>query len=249
MTKTAQTQTSPIIEAKQYRDLLEDGFTIEQIAKRTGRKVAKINERLRLLNLDAAILKRCSKEAGFDYVAQEIARIPDFAAQKRALKVWDAREDKSNWGFVVLKAAVAGELNRGRTITITTGDRQWAAKFAPAAAAVEPGVAKRALAAAEVGHMVSMYLEGHEGIGCGDRQLVVMEIGARHVRLFSAACLKAVEVTREDFDKYAKPYRVSAAISAIIDRNCSTFDRADLDYDPRITRKMVGLTAQMALAA
>ena len=109
MTKTAQTQTSPIIEAKQYRDLLEDGFTIEQIAKRTGRKVAKINERLRLLNLDAAILKRCSKEAGFDYVAQEIARIPDFAAQKRALKVWDAREDKSNWGFVVLKAAVAGE--------------------------------------------------------------------------------------------------------------------------------------------
>lgn len=74
-------------------------------------------------------------------------------------------------------------------------------------------------------------------VGCGFRNFVVVEIGTKVVRLFSAPALREIDVSRYDFDKYAKPYVSRAgSLARIIDSTASSFDRLGLDYQPRIVR-------------
>lgn len=241
---------SPLAEAKMFRADLEDGFSIEQIAKRTGRSVAKINERLRLFNLDPALIKRC--DGDFDYVAQEIARIADFAGQRKAVKAWEARPDKSTWGFKFLKEVVAEQMSKKTTLATTEDERAWARQHRAAEGIVvapnKPAVApSRILETAEVGHMVSIYIDDAK-IGCGERTFIVTDMNDKTVKLYSASLLRDVTVTRGEFDKYAKPFKATLKVVESLNRNCTTFDRLDLEYSPAVARK-ARKVVEMAVAA
>lgn len=73
--------------------------------------------------------------------------------------------------------------------------------------------------------MVSLWLDRLD-VGCGLRRYVVLEIGARLVRLFSAAKLLTIEIDRAEFDRYARPVRAKAkTIAGIIKTNQRLADR------------------------
>jgi hypothetical protein len=65
-------------------------------------------------------------------------------------------------------------------------------------------------------------------VGCGRRRYIVLDIGPRKVRLFSAPSLISIDVTREEFDRRAKPAKHNGAIVAgIIRRNIALADRVN----------------------
>ncbi|CAN7378435.1 hypothetical protein LJR220_003367 [Bradyrhizobium sp. LjRoot220] len=65
-------------------------------------------------------------------------------------------------------------------------------------------------------------------IACGRRRYVVLDIGPRTVRLFSAPSLIGINITREEFDRRAKPVKHNGAIVAgIIRRNIALADRVN----------------------
>jgi hypothetical protein len=73
--------------------------------------------------------------------------------------------------------------------------------------------------------MVTLWLDRLD-VGCGLRRYIVLDIGARLVRLFSAAKLLTIEVDRAEFDRYARPVRGKAkAVSTIIKANQRLADR------------------------
>jgi hypothetical protein len=73
--------------------------------------------------------------------------------------------------------------------------------------------------------MVELWLD-RQDVGCGQRRYVVIEIGPRVVRLFSAAKLITIEVNRTEFDRYARPVRGKAnTVTAIIKNNQRLADR------------------------
>lgn len=73
--------------------------------------------------------------------------------------------------------------------------------------------------------MVELWLD-RQDVGCGQRRYIVLDIGGRTVRLFSAAKLITVEVDRSEFDRYARPVRGRAkTVATIIRNNQSLADR------------------------
>lgn len=89
-------------------------------------------------------------------------------------------------------------------------------------AAVAPPPPKTPAADARV---VSLWLD-RQDVGTGWRRYVVLDVGDRMVRLFSAAKLIAIDVTRAEFDRWAKPVRhKGTTITAIIKANIAMVDR------------------------
>jgi hypothetical protein len=73
--------------------------------------------------------------------------------------------------------------------------------------------------------MVALWLDRLD-VGCGLRRYIVLDVGARIVRLFSAAKLLTIEVDRAEFDRYARPVRAKAkTVSRIIKDNQRLADR------------------------
>lgn len=65
-------------------------------------------------------------------------------------------------------------------------------------------------------------------IGCGRRRYVVLDIGARVVRLFAAPSLITINVAREEFDRRARSVKHNAAtVTGIIRRNIALADRVN----------------------
>jgi hypothetical protein len=89
---------------------------------------------------------------------------------------------------------------------------------------VEPEVTVSPLADAK---MVQLWLD-RQDVGCGLRRYIVLDIGARLVRLFSAAKLITIDVDRAEFDRYARPVRAKAkTMQSIIKANVSLADRVN----------------------
>ena len=242
---------SPLGEARVFHSFTEDGFSVEQVAKTFAWQVARVATRLRLLSLEPEILRACEKD--FDnHVAQEIARVDDRAGQLRIYRAWLKGKIV---GFKALKAAVAAEVAGKPNLSMGDEDRAFVAKHQAPKEAPAPvsAPAKNSLPTPQVGHMVTMWVEDVK-LGCGLRQFVVLEIGAKWCRLYSAAALTELRVTREEFDKYAKPYRSAVDVSAIVDRNATLYDKLSREgssqfvYDPRAVAS-VRKTIQMAIAA
>lgn len=73
--------------------------------------------------------------------------------------------------------------------------------------------------------MVTLWLD-RQDVGCGLRRYIVLDIGARIVRLFSAAKLITIDIDRAEFDRYARPVRGKARIiTAIVKANQRMADR------------------------
>jgi hypothetical protein len=65
-------------------------------------------------------------------------------------------------------------------------------------------------------------------VGCGYRRYTVLDVGERVVRLFSAAKLLSIEVSRAEFDRWARPVRHKGTlITTIIRRNVALVDRVN----------------------
>lgn len=87
---------------------------------------------------------------------------------------------------------------------------------------VEPEVTVSPLADTK---MVQLWLD-RQDVGCGLRRYIVLDIGARLVRLFSATKLITIEVDRAEFDRYARPVRAKAkTICCIVKSNIRMADR------------------------
>jgi ParB family transcriptional regulator, chromosome partitioning protein len=96
----------PLEEGRAFKRMLDLGMEIETLAKKLGRAVWRIEERVRLMSLDPSIIKLC--EGGFDHhVAQEIARLPSHRDQIALTQMWSRGQIS---GFKALKAAVAAKL-------------------------------------------------------------------------------------------------------------------------------------------
>lgn len=77
--------------------------------------------------------------------------------------------------------------------------------------------------------MVSMWMDNVE-IGCGYRRFIVLDVGPRFVKLFSASKLATIEVLRSEFDRYAREVRGKAkTVTAIIKRNVAMADRINTE--------------------
>lgn len=105
------------------------------------------------------------------------------------------------------------------------------AVVAPAAAWQAPRVAMvsaDAMVPATEFEMVEMRLDD-AAIGCGQFRLIVIERSDRTVRLFNAPKLATVTVSREHFEKTAKPARHvrRAVLADIIRRNLALADRVN----------------------
>lgn len=73
--------------------------------------------------------------------------------------------------------------------------------------------------------MVALWLD-RQDVGCGLRRYIVLDVGARLVRLFSAAKLITIDVDRLEFDRYARPVRGKArTMAGIITANQRLADR------------------------
>lgn len=92
--------------------------------------------------------------------------------------------------------------------------------------------------------MVTLWVE-HDKIGDGYRNFLVVEIGQKQVVLFNAPTLCEITIDRVTFERHAKPYRsLTKTVAAIIARNQGIFERFNLDYDARASKR-----AAAALAA
>ena len=73
--------------------------------------------------------------------------------------------------------------------------------------------------------MVELWLD-RQDVGCGYRRYIVLEIGTRVVRLFSASKLITITVDRAEFDRHARPVRGKAkTVTTIIKSNQRLADR------------------------
>ena len=97
----------PLEEARAFQRMVDLGMEPEQLAKKLGRSLWRVEERLRLMRLDPQIIKLC--EGGFDHhVAQEIARLPSHRDQMAMTQMWNRGTIS---GFKALKAAVAAKID------------------------------------------------------------------------------------------------------------------------------------------
>lgn len=74
---------------------------------------------------------------------------------------------------------------------------------------------------------VQLWLD-RQDVGCGYRRYTVLEVGERTVRLFSASKLIAIDVSRAEFDRWARPVRhKGTTLTGIIKRNIALVDRVN----------------------
>jgi hypothetical protein len=82
-----------------------------------------------------------------------------------------------------------------------------------------------------IGQRVRIWLDSPI-LGSGDRYLIVTEITAKVVKLYSAAALREVKVGRDEFERYAKSYGSNPeTVLTILERNLAQFERLKLDHD------------------
>jgi hypothetical protein len=97
-----------------------------------------------------------------------------------------------------------------------------------------------------VGDRVRIWVDD-ASIGCGERHLMVTEIGRVHVKLYSFANLAEVTVTRRDFEAHAEAYRSNpVTVLGILERNLRAYERARLDHDKPLERAVEALRKQAA---
>lgn len=98
---------APVEEARAFQRMVDIGLTVEDLARKLGRQVRRVEERLRLMTLEPSILKLC--EGGFDHhVAQEIARLPEHRDQLAIIRMWNRG---GIVGFAALKAAINAKID------------------------------------------------------------------------------------------------------------------------------------------
>lgn len=97
---------------------------------------------------------------------------------------------------------------------------------------------------------VTMFVDDR-AIGAGQRQFLVIEIGARVVTLFSVAHLAEIQVDRLTFDRHAKAYAAKVHdLQKRLDSVVANFDRANRDYDVwAVSRAQKAIARAVAQAA
>lgn len=92
---------TPLEEAQAFQRMIDLGTSKEDLAKKIGRPVWRVNQRLALTNLAPSIAKLCESGAFDCYNAQEIARLPNHDDQIKILKLYN------NGTLYVFKALVS----------------------------------------------------------------------------------------------------------------------------------------------
>ena len=98
----------PIDEARKFKQLLDEGMSIETLAERLGRQEWRIEERVRLLDLEPNILKLYEAGQLPQEAASEISRIKDHAQQTKLVQMVSFGKLK---GYKAIRTAVDTILN------------------------------------------------------------------------------------------------------------------------------------------
>jgi len=93
----------PIDEARKFRQILDSGMPIEDLAQQLGRQVWRIEERTRLLDLEPALLKLYESGGFPQEAASEISRIKDHRQQTKLVQMVGRGQLK---GYKAIRTAV-----------------------------------------------------------------------------------------------------------------------------------------------
>jgi ParB family chromosome partitioning protein len=102
----------PIEEARAFQRLLDSGLTMEDLSKKLGKQIHRIEERTRLLKLEPSILRLYETGQFSQEAAYHVSRLPDHASQMRVFKL--IQKGSVN-GYLAIRAcvdAVLGELTQ-----------------------------------------------------------------------------------------------------------------------------------------
>jgi ParB/RepB/Spo0J family partition protein len=77
----------PLDEARKFKELIDDGVSIESLAERLGRQAFRIEERLRLLDLEPSLLKLYEGGHLSQEAASEISRVKEHAQQTKLVQM------------------------------------------------------------------------------------------------------------------------------------------------------------------
>jgi ParB/RepB/Spo0J family partition protein len=105
----------PIDEARKFRDLIDGGMTVTELARRMGRMEWRVEERLRLLDLEPTLLKLYESGNLPQEAASEISRIKDYAQQTRLVQMV-ARGQLQ--GYAAIRSAVQTILNETSAVDL-----------------------------------------------------------------------------------------------------------------------------------
>lgn len=83
----ARVDVTPLEESRAFQRLIDMGMSKEELAKKLGRQVWRIEERTRLLTLEPTLLSLYEKGQFPQEAASEISRIPDHRGQMRVAKL------------------------------------------------------------------------------------------------------------------------------------------------------------------
>jgi|SRR5581483_12307170 len=129
--------------------------------------------------------------------------------------------------------------------TLSPAQKAWATRKArdrarASIAAVKVGIAAPSPVVAGGDKVVDLYLDDSR-VGCGLRRFVVLEVGRKWVKLFSAPQLATVTVDRPTFDRWAKPARDAKPrkIAEIIRRNVAEAKRLELSFSESRAKQAV----------
>jgi len=97
------TDVRPIDEARKFKQILDSGLSVAELATHLGRQVWRIEERVRLLDLDPAALKLYESGNLPQEAASEISRIKDHRQQIKLIKLVSSGKLT---GYRAIRAAV-----------------------------------------------------------------------------------------------------------------------------------------------
>jgi len=105
----------PIDEARKFKELIEAGLSVETLAKRLGRQVWRIEERLRLLDLEPNLLKLYESGNLSQEAASEISRVKNHAQQIKLVQMVSRGQIS---GYKAIRTAVDTVLGEKTTADI-----------------------------------------------------------------------------------------------------------------------------------
>jgi ParB family chromosome partitioning protein len=105
----ARVDVTPLEEARAFQRMLDKGMTMEELAKRLGRQAWRIEERVRLLDLDPQILKLYETGNVSQEAASEISRIKEHSQQMKIFKLVSGGQLK---GYKAIRTAVDTALGK-----------------------------------------------------------------------------------------------------------------------------------------
>jgi hypothetical protein len=87
-----------------------------------------------------------------------------------------------------------------------------------------------------IGDRIRIWIDS-PALGSGERYLIVTAIGPKLARLYSAASLREITISRSEFEEHAQPYdSAPETVLAILKRNLGTYERFGLDHDRPLDR-------------